>query len=82
MTWDFLFCTPTAEVFEGLNKSGDGRSTPNKLAWQVHEFVENYRSPIDGEVLSPCFTGWLMGFPYGWLSVGLTDFPIFSLLKG
>ena len=66
MSGGFSFCTPTAEVFEGLNKSGDGRSKPNKLAWQVHDFVEQYRFAIAGEVLNPAFSGWLMGFPVGW----------------
>jgi len=63
-----FFCTPTAVVFEGLNKSGDGRDTPNKLPWQVHEFVEKHRPRIEGEVLSPDFSGWLMGFPADWVS--------------
>jgi len=65
-----VFCTPCAETFEGLNKSGDGRDKPNKLAWQVHEYVERYRSRIEYEVLSSDFTGWLMGFPHNWLSQG------------
>jgi len=63
-----FFCTPTAETFEGLRKSGDGRDNPNKLSWQVHEFVEKYRPSIDGEVLNPAFSGWLMGFPLDWFS--------------
>ena len=60
------WCTPTANVFEGLHKSGDGRTTPNKLSWQAHHFISQYRSAIPGEVLSPAFSGWLMGFPAGW----------------
>jgi len=75
----FFFCTPTAETFEGLRKSGDGRDNPNKLSWQVHEFVEKYRSRIEGEVLNPYFSEWLMGFPVGWVSFSREDF---SLIKG
>jgi len=56
-------------VFEGLNKSGDGRANPNKLAWQAHYFVEQYRPAVEGEVLNPEFSGWLMGFPSRWAVV-------------
>ena len=62
-----MFCTPTAAVFEGVNKSGDGRSNPNKLAWQVHDYVNSFSSKFNESVLSPAFVGWLMGYPVNYL---------------
>jgi len=66
----YFFCTPTVATLEGVRKSSDGRNNPNKLSWQVHEFVERYRPHIEGEILNPDFSGWLMGFPEGWLRQG------------